>query len=57
MTQKPIEVDCEEYSEFHTSRKAILDTLTNPQLRQDPENNPIGAAKCKQTKAKGGGKD
>ena len=56
MTQKQKEVDGVEYSEFYTSRKAILDTLSNPQLRQDLENNPIGPVKCKQTKAKGGGK-
>ena len=57
MTQKQIEVDDVEYSEFYTSRKTILDTLSNPQWRQDLENNPIGPVKCKQTKAKGGGKD
>ena len=57
MTQKPIEVDGVEYSEFLTSRKAILDTVSNPKLRQDLENNPIGPVQCKQTKAKGGGKD
>ena len=57
MTQRPIKVDGVEYSEFYTSRKAILDPLSNPQLRQDLENNPIGPVKCKQTKAKGGGKD
>ena len=57
MTQTPIEVDGVEYSELYTSRKAFLDTLSNPQLRQDLETNPIGPVKCKQTKAKGGGKD
>ena len=51
--QKPIEVDGVEYSEFYTSRKAILDTLSNPKLRQDLEPNPIGSVKYKQTKAKG----
>lgn len=57
MTQKPIKVDGVEYSEFYTSRKAILDTLSNPQLRQDLKNNPLGPVCCKQIKAKGGGKD
>ena len=57
MTQKPIDVDGVEYSEFYTSRKAILDTFSNPQLRQYMENKPIVPAKSKQTNAKGGGKD
>ena len=57
MTQKPIEVDGVEYSEIYTSRKAILETLSNPQLRRDLENKQIGTGKWKQTKAKGGGKD
>lgn len=57
MTQKPIKVEGTEYSEFYTSRKAVMDTLSNPQLRQDLQNQPVGPVKCQLTKAKGGGKD
>ena len=55
MTLKSIVVDGVEYSEFYISRKEIFDTLSNPQLRQDIGNNPIGPVKCKQTKANSGG--
>ena len=57
MTQKAREVDGVEQSELYTSRKARLDNLSNPELRQDLETTPIAQDKCKQTKAKGGGKD
>ena len=57
MTQKSIEVDGVEYPEFYTSRKASLDTFSNPQLRQDLDNTQLGHVNCNPTKAKGGGKD
>ena len=56
-TQKSIKVEGVEYKEFYTSRKAIMDTLSNPQLREDLKKKPLGPLKCKLTKAKGGGKD
>lgn len=57
-TQESIKVEGNDYNEFYTSRKAIMDTLKNPQLRQDLSNGePLGPVKCELTKAKGGGKD
>ncbi len=57
-TKKPIKVEGTEYSEFYTSRKAVMDALKNPQLREDlKKGKPLGPVKCSLVKAKGGGKD
>ena len=57
-TKKPITVEGVEYSKFYTSRKALLDTLKNPKLKEDLLNKKfLGPVKCVLTKAKGGGKD
>lgn len=57
-TKKSIKVEGVEYTEFYTSRKAVMDTLNNPQLREDLKaGKPLGPIKCALTKAKGGGKD
>jgi len=56
--KKPITVDETEYTKFYTGRKALLDTLSNPKLREDLKGGKtIGPVKCVLTKAKGGGKD
>ena len=52
-----IKIDGTTYSQFYTSRKAIMDTLCNVKLREDLKINPLGPVKCVLTKAKGGGKD
>jgi len=57
-TKKPIKVEGTEYTEFYTSRKAVMDTLKNPKLREELKNGkPIGPVKCVMIAAKGGGKD
>jgi len=57
-TKKPIKVEGVEYQKFYTSRKALLDTLSNVQLREDLKAGKfLGPVKCTLTKAKGGGKD
>lgn len=56
-TQKPIKVDGKEYSRFYTSRKAVMDTLKNEQLRADlKEGKTVGPVKCVKVEAKGNGK-
>jgi len=57
-TKKPISVEGVEYNKFYTSRKALLDTLKNVQIREDLKaGKTLGPVKCVLTKAKGGGKD
>jgi len=57
-TKKAIEVDGTAFTKFYTSRKALLDTLRNEQIRKDlKDGKPLGPVKCILTKAKGGGKD
>jgi len=57
-TKKSIKVEGTEYDQFYTSRKAVMDTLKNPQLREDLKNGkPVGPVKCVMIQAKGGGKD
>jgi len=57
-TKKPIKVEGVEYYQFYTSRKAIMDDLNNPKLRQDLKaGKSIGPVKCTLTKAIRGGKD
>ncbi len=56
--KQSIAVEGVKYKKFYTSRKALLDTLSNPKLREDLKaGNPLGPVKCTLTKAKGGGKD
>ena len=58
ITKEPISVEGVEYTRFYTSRKALLDTFKNEQLRSDlKDGKPLGPVKCVMTKAKGGGKD
>lgn len=58
ITKKPIKVEGVEYTRFYTSRKAVLDTLSNVQLREGLNaGKPLGPVKCVLTTAKGGGKD
>ena len=57
-TEKTIKVEGEEYQNFYTSRKAVMDTLQNEKLRADLKaGKPLENVKCTLTKAKGGGKD
>lgn len=57
ITKEKIKVDDTAYNQFYTSRKAIMDTLRNIQLREDLKTKPLGPVKCILTKSKGGGKD
>ncbi len=58
ITKEPITVENTGYTRFYTSRKALLDTFSNPKLRDDLKaGKPLGPVKCVLTKAKGGGKD
>ncbi len=57
-TKKSIKVEGVEYDKFYTSRKAVMDFLNNPKLREDLKaGTPLGPVKCILTKSKGGGKD
>jgi len=57
-TKKSITVEGVEYNKFYTSRKAVLDFLAKPKLREDLKNGkPLGPVKCVMTAAKGNGKD
>ena len=56
-TKKAINIEGVEYKKFYTSRKALLDTLGNKQLREDLKEKALGPVKCTLTSAKGGGKD
>ena len=57
-TKETFKIEGTEYSQFYTSRKAVMDTLKDEQLRASlADGKPLGPVKCQLTKAKGGGKD
>lgn len=57
-TKESIKVEGTEYKKFYTSRKALMDTLSNVTLRENLKNKKyLGPLKCVLTQAKGGGKD
>ncbi len=56
ITQKAITVDNTDYIKFYTSRKAVMDILSNEKLREDLKNGKsIGPVKCITTESKSGG--
>lgn len=58
ITKEKIKVEGVEYNQFYTSRKAVMDTLKNEQLRADLQaGKAMGPVHCEMTKAKGNGKD
>jgi len=57
-TQKRIKVEGKEFNNFYTSRKAVMDTLSSKELRDNlQDGKPVGPVKCVLKKPVGDGKD
>ena len=54
-TQEHIEIDGNKVNRFHTTRKAVVNTLSNEQLRKDLESGQVlGPVVCIKKKTKAG---